>query len=456
MGKPLLQPIRNHSIVRQQNAFQSERPKFSKTGVPLKVVQTNDLANPVTSNSIPTTKESNVMKNDKVIAPGMFRINQSKNFRKENFVPINQARASVKTKPITSSQIMSSLRKMSSEGNNIKLAIRNDKSEVVCATCKQCLITANHDECNRRDLPMDTPLDRIEVLRVILFSIHSDDGNLSRVNIKQLYGRSSCARALIEVRDDVELKDIIVVAMPKLVGEGFYTCIDELPKNIDSDVVKHIKKTSQTPRGVPVGAKVGFKPVKQVYRQVSKKNNVDTSSTKKKDAEPTIEVSNSNPFDVLNSVENDVDLGTNGGTSNLAKRLIIDGKVILVDDEGKPLTKVDSLGDHDSENEVASVDNDMANFLASKKVVYGTNSLLEQWKECYVNGDYDFIPYDDDMYEAKIFLTRFKTFVIIWISKIEVVRRNRNGADVAIPLESIRAISEQFANTTYSFFLGKR
>ncbi|GKA40489.1 hypothetical protein Tco_0733082 [Tanacetum coccineum] len=35
----------------------------------------------------------------------------------------------------------------SSECNNIKLAIRNEKSEVICATCKQCLITANHDEC---------------------------------------------------------------------------------------------------------------------------------------------------------------------------------------------------------------------------------------------------------------------------------------------------------------------
>ncbi|GJS61959.1 retrovirus-related pol polyprotein from transposon TNT 1-94 [Tanacetum coccineum] len=36
---------------------------------------------------------------------------------------------------------------MSSECNHVKLAIRNDKSEVVCAMCKQCLITANHDVC---------------------------------------------------------------------------------------------------------------------------------------------------------------------------------------------------------------------------------------------------------------------------------------------------------------------
>nr|GEU43553.1 hypothetical protein [Tanacetum cinerariifolium] len=36
---------------------------------------------------------------------------------------------------------------MSSECNNIKLAIRNAKSEIVCAMCKECLITINHDVC---------------------------------------------------------------------------------------------------------------------------------------------------------------------------------------------------------------------------------------------------------------------------------------------------------------------
>ncbi|GJU18936.1 retrovirus-related pol polyprotein from transposon TNT 1-94 [Tanacetum coccineum] len=36
---------------------------------------------------------------------------------------------------------------MSSECNNIKLAIQNDKSKVICAMCKQYLITANHDVC---------------------------------------------------------------------------------------------------------------------------------------------------------------------------------------------------------------------------------------------------------------------------------------------------------------------
>nr|GEV54521.1 hypothetical protein [Tanacetum cinerariifolium] len=36
---------------------------------------------------------------------------------------------------------------MSSKSNNIKLSIRNDKSEVVCAMYKQFLITVNHDVC---------------------------------------------------------------------------------------------------------------------------------------------------------------------------------------------------------------------------------------------------------------------------------------------------------------------
>ncbi|GKC48370.1 hypothetical protein Tco_1066092, partial [Tanacetum coccineum] len=36
---------------------------------------------------------------------------------------------------------------VSSECNNIKLAIQNNKSKVVCAMCKKCLISANHDVC---------------------------------------------------------------------------------------------------------------------------------------------------------------------------------------------------------------------------------------------------------------------------------------------------------------------
>ena len=67
----------------------------------------------------------------------------------------------------------------------------------------------------------------------------------------------------------------------------------------------------------------------------------------------------------------------------------------------KPLKNVDYPGDHDSEDEVESVDNDMARSMASKRVGVGTKSLLEQWRDSYENGDYYEDPYGDDMYEGQ-------------------------------------------------------
>nr|GEU65734.1 hypothetical protein [Tanacetum cinerariifolium] len=68
-----------------------------------KVGETRALSKPVTSNSIPPPQESKVMKNDKVIAPGMFRINPFKPSREEKYVP-NKLRESVWINPITVSR----------------------------------------------------------------------------------------------------------------------------------------------------------------------------------------------------------------------------------------------------------------------------------------------------------------------------------------------------------------
>nr|GEZ09736.1 hypothetical protein [Tanacetum cinerariifolium] len=156
---------------------------------------------------------------------------------------------------------------------------------------------------------------------LILKKWHPDE------NLVKEDGRSSYARVMIELRADVELKDNIVVAMPKITKEGHYTCnvcveyewkpprcssckvfghiYEECPKNTGVGEKKIVKKPSQTSRCVPVGPKMGFKPQKE-YRLVPKKPNASSSDNKKESVEPTIEVSNSNPFDVLNSVDNDV------------------------------------------------------------------------------------------------------------------------------------------------------
>nr|GEV75965.1 hypothetical protein [Tanacetum cinerariifolium] len=203
---------------------------------------------------------------------------------------------------------------------------------------------------------------------------------------------------LSAIATKLELKDNIVVAMPKITGEGHYICNvcveyewksprcapckvfghihEECPKNTGAGEKMTVKKPSQTSRGVLVGPKMSFKPQKE-YRPVPKKPSTSFSGNKMKGVKLTIEVNNSNQFEVLNSVDNDVAFGTNEGTTNLSFR-----------------------GEYDSEDEVASVDNDMARSMTSERVGFDTQSLLEQWRDSYGNGDYDDDPYDD-MYEGQ-------------------------------------------------------
>ncbi|GJV82383.1 hypothetical protein Tco_1522281 [Tanacetum coccineum] len=178
---------------------------------------------------------------------------------------------------------------------------------------------------------------------------------------------------------------------------------------------------------------MGFKPQKE-YRHVPKKPNASSSGNKKKGVEPTIEVSNSNPFDALNSVDNDVELGTNGGTTNLVnngatssgssfmyidndvkfasntpigekinkiERQICKGKLRLLDNDGNPLVPT-GIVESDSEVEVVFDETANLRILTSGKdgsdKGYGNNSLLEQWRDSYPDND-DYDPYDDDMYE---------------------------------------------------------
>ncbi|GJV78125.1 hypothetical protein Tco_1509709 [Tanacetum coccineum] len=99
--------------------------------------------------------------------------------------------------------------------------------------------------------------------------------------------RASYARAMVELRADVELKDIIMVVVPKF----------------------NLKNPRLAVRGVQVGLNVGFKQTQQVYRPVSQKNSVSTSGKK------------SNLY-------------------CLDTRQMSDGKLMLVDDDMKTLNKV--------------------------------------------------------------------------------------------------------------------
>ncbi|GKB71514.1 hypothetical protein Tco_0932926 [Tanacetum coccineum] len=151
-------------------------------------------------------------------------------------------------------------------------------------------------------------------------------------------GRSSNASAIIDLRADEELKDSIMVAMPKLAGEGFNMCT------------------------------------------------ISVNGQKKQDEVSRQEVSNSNPFEALNLIKNDDDLGTNEGNSKSARkgslnvahvissntpiidmidkleRQILDGKVMFVDDDGNPLVSTSNV---DIKSEVKVVFDETGNLMAS-------------------------------------------------------------------------------------------
>nr|GEX67438.1 putative ribonuclease H-like domain-containing protein [Tanacetum cinerariifolium] len=146
-----------------------------------KIGETNALSIPVTSNSVSTPQESKGVNNDKVIAPRMFRINSSKTVKEEKHIP-NTVSASNRTKPITVSQPPVIIKKdVNFDLNGLSFTgIDNTKtrrpqprsntkharvpsaskssrsknkeakdviSKVVCAMCKKCLISVNHDKC---------------------------------------------------------------------------------------------------------------------------------------------------------------------------------------------------------------------------------------------------------------------------------------------------------------------
>nr|GEY23943.1 integrase, catalytic region, zinc finger, CCHC-type, peptidase aspartic, catalytic [Tanacetum cinerariifolium] len=93
-------------IKKDNKSGTSANTKFAKQSIVKnlpKVDEIHALSKPVTSNLVPTPQESKVVKNDKVIALGMFRINPFKTSRKEKHVP-NNVRAIARTKPITVSQ----------------------------------------------------------------------------------------------------------------------------------------------------------------------------------------------------------------------------------------------------------------------------------------------------------------------------------------------------------------
>nr|GEU79339.1 hypothetical protein [Tanacetum cinerariifolium] len=80
LEKPVLQPPKNQSVVRQSNALKSERSNFSKPRFASQVDVNNVLSKPVTPHYLPKVRESDPAKPHHVNAPS-----SSRNSKKESY-----------------------------------------------------------------------------------------------------------------------------------------------------------------------------------------------------------------------------------------------------------------------------------------------------------------------------------------------------------------------------------
>ncbi|GJW14766.1 hypothetical protein Tco_0018899 [Tanacetum coccineum] len=191
LAKPILHTLKNQSVVRQPNAFKTERPKFSKPWFASKV-DVKKLPKLVTTHYLPRERESAFVKPHHVIAPSSYK-NSSKSVStstlKETYGSndmIHNYYLDYATKKTQESgrnsrpSVMPSAKSQSTaNGSKPKPKINNQNSRnwpasksscvttktvliaehsrnsrsfsdfkhFVCSTCQKCIFNANHDSC---------------------------------------------------------------------------------------------------------------------------------------------------------------------------------------------------------------------------------------------------------------------------------------------------------------------
>ncbi|GJU39232.1 retrovirus-related pol polyprotein from transposon TNT 1-94 [Tanacetum coccineum] len=181
LGKPSLQPSRNHFVVRQPNAFTSERPRISRPRFASKVDEKNDLSKIASPHSLPIVRESAAAKPHQVNARNSFRNSHKESYgsndmahtyfldegRKKTHdktrIPNHKDMASARAhytpndctpKPRNISRCLHVSKSSCVPSNVVPLvdhsrnsSFFSDSKHFVCSTCQKCVFNENHDDC---------------------------------------------------------------------------------------------------------------------------------------------------------------------------------------------------------------------------------------------------------------------------------------------------------------------
>nr|GEV39314.1 hypothetical protein [Tanacetum cinerariifolium] len=219
LRKPVLQPPRNQSVVRQPNAFKSKRPNFSKPRFASQVDVNNVLLKPVTPYYLPKVKESMLAKPHHVIAPSSFRNSQEESYgsndmahnqyleeaRKKTQERNRNSKSSVKhttsiqnttngskQKPKSNNQTFKSFHVSKSScgmSNGVPLVDHSmnsssfsDSKHFVCSTCQKCVFNATRGLFNKipeRAQEVAAPRAKLLADSLVSISINQDTSSTS-------------------------------------------------------------------------------------------------------------------------------------------------------------------------------------------------------------------------------------------------------------------------------------
>ncbi|GJR03460.1 reverse transcriptase domain-containing protein [Tanacetum coccineum] len=188
----------------------------------------------------------------------------------------------------------------------------------------------------------------------------------------QSWGRMDYAHALINIRVDRELKEEMVIAIPNM---------EDVGEVLHSVRVKYKRKPPRCGMSMIFGhddmlcpKRVVRKPINDGFRKNKGKGQTSGADDEALNDENLIikEVASGSMATTLGTQEEEQSATLIVDKINILEKQILEGKLVLVDDDGKPLEKIDYPGDLE---------------------------LVGTWREDNVVDEYD--SYDDDMYEGQ-------------------------------------------------------
>ncbi|GJU86491.1 hypothetical protein Tco_1294037 [Tanacetum coccineum] len=140
LGKLILHPLKNQSVVRQPTTFKSERPKSSKPRFASQVDVTNDLPKLVTIHYLPRERESAFAKPHHMIAPSSSRYS-SNNMVRNHYLEEVKKKTQERGRNSRPSVTPSAKSESTDNGSKPKPMINNQKSRNWHASKTSCVTT---------------------------------------------------------------------------------------------------------------------------------------------------------------------------------------------------------------------------------------------------------------------------------------------------------------------------